>query len=226
MKQKLDQYGFYLFPLVMVVVVAFLFFNNDLPLIEKLINLQKENAAIQEKLAGLSAKSNLLAGLNFGELQNDYGNLGYILPDGKDAPSILRTIDSAASVSGIALVSLDLNPGTLATESGKQSEIPIKVVVSGSISQITGFTGELMNLGRVLSVKTLDAVFEKTSPMVKASYEIRAFYLSPSSAVSKVDDPLLEINPNENETLSKALKRSLLPPQTILLPSPKTDLFK
>lgn len=231
MKQKLlsylDKYGFYLLPLIMVVVIVFLFFNYDLPLIEKLISLRRDNLNIQERLAGLSAKSNLLQELNFAQLQNDYGNLNYILPDGKDAPGILRTVDAAASASGITIVSLDLTPGILATESGKQSEIPIKVVVSGSISQITGFTGELTNLGRVLVIKTLDAVFEKTSPMVTASYEIRAFYLSPALAnIVKLDDPLLEINPNENETLSRALRRSLLAPKTILLPQPKPDLFK
>lgn len=230
MKQKFDsyfgQYGFYLLPLAILAVVIFLFLNNDLPLIEKLVNLRRNNLAARERLAVLSAKSDLLTGLNQRELENNYQNLSYILPDGKDAPSILRTIDTAALASGVVILSLDLAPGTLATESGKQSEIPIEVTVSGNFSQIAGFTAELVNLGRVLTVKTLDAVFEKTSANVKASYEIRAFYFSPSSIVAKVDEPLLEINSNEKETLVKALKRFLLVPQTILIPSPKTDLFK
>ena len=230
MKQKLNYflslYGSYLLPLAVVVVIVFLFFNNDLPLIEKLINLRRDNLAVQERLAGLSAKSNLLTGLNEKELRDQYRNLNYILPDGKDAPAILRTVDAAASASGAMIVNLDLTPGTLATESGKQSEIPINVTVSGDTSQITGFTGELTNLGRALSVKTLDGIFEKTSPTITASYEIRAFYFSPALVVGKVDAPLLEINPNEKETLFKALKRPFLVPETILLPSPKTDLFK
>lgn len=227
MKQKFDQYGFYLFPLVVLVVVVFLFFNNDLPLIEKLAALRRDNSATQERLAALSAKSDLLSGLNKKELESQYRDLNYILPDGKDAPSVLRTIDAAASASGVFLVNLDLTPGALATQSGKQSEIPIKLVVSGTFSQIIVFTGELANLGRAESIKTLDAVFDRNSLVFTSSYELRAFYLSPAlSSVPKVDDPLLAISASEKETLSRALKRSLLVPQTILLPSPKIDLFK
>lgn len=226
MKQKLEQYSFYFLPLMVFVVVAFLFFNNDLPLIEKLLNLQKENANIQERLDILSAKSGLLGTVDFAQTQKNYKDLNYILPDSKDAPGILRTIDAAASASGATIIKLDLTPGKLATESGKQSEIPIGLSVSGNFSQITGFTLELMNLGRALGIKTLSATFEKTLSTITVSYEIRGFYFSPPAVASKVDDPLSEISVNEKETLAKALKRSLLAPQIILLPSPKTDLFK
>lgn len=231
MKQQLDayfsKYAFYLLPLVSLAVIIFLFLNNDLPLIGKFVNLRRDNSVVQEKLAGLLAKSALLSGLNQKELESQYQSLGYILPDGKDAPGILRTIDAAASSSGATIVNLDLTPGKLATESGKESEIPIKVTVSGNFSQIINFTGELINSGRALSVKTLEAIADEASSGFTASYEIRAFYLSPAVMdVLKVNNPLLEMSPNEKQTLFKALKRPLLAPQTILIPSPKTDLFK
>lgn len=229
MKQKLslyfEKYGFYLLPLIVFFVIVFLFFNNDLPLIWKMTNSYQENLGVKEKLVGLSVKASLLSGLNFPELDGNYKKLGYVLPDGKDAPGILRTLDQAASVSGLAIASLDLTPGTLATESGKESEIPIKVTVSGNLMQITDFSLQLVNLGRVLSIKTLEITLDKTTKALSASYNLRAFFLA-SSVSNKVDDPLLEINPKEQETLSKLLKRSLLPPQAITLPFPKVDLFK
>lgn len=230
MKQKFalyfSKYSFYFLPLIILAVVIFLFFNNDLPLISKMTNLYKENLGAKERLSRLSMKADLLSGLNFQELDANYKKLGYVLPDGKDAPGVLRTIDAAASVSGVAIVNLDLTPGSLSTESGKDSEIAIKVTVLGNLSQIIDFTGQLTNLGRALSLKTLEITLDKTTQALSASYTLRAFFLSSPSLANKVDDPLLEINPKEQETLFKVLKRSLLPPQAIPLPFPKVDLFK
>lgn len=234
MKEKLgnifQNYGFYLFPIIVISAMVVLFIKADLPKIGEINNVRRELSSIQERLAKLSAKSSLLTSLNEEKLKGDYEKTSLVLPDGKDAPSILRTLEVSASSSGVFLENLDLSPGKLATREGtrgeKQNEISLKVTVSGTISQITAYLAKITSIGRVLGVKSLEISLTEGTASAKVNLELVAYYLFPPQSTDKVDEPLPSLGTQENDVLSEVIQREIIIPQPILPPFGKSDLFK
>ncbi|TSC53253.1 MAG: Uncharacterized protein LiPW16_448 [Microgenomates group bacterium LiPW_16] len=234
MKEKLgnifQNYGFYLFPIIVISAMVVLFIKADLPKIGEINNVRRELSSIQERLAKLSAKSSLLASLNEEKLKGDYEKTSLVLPDGKDAPSILRTLEVSASSSGVFLENLDLSPGKLATREGtrgeKQNEISLKVTVSGTISQITAYLAKITSIGRVLGVKSLEISLTEGTASAKVNLELVAYFLFPPQSTDKVDEPLPSLGTQENDVLSEVIQREIIIPQPILPPFGKSDLFK
>lgn len=236
MKEKLvailGNYGFYLWPALVLVTIVYLLVNIDLPKIREIQATRQELTGIQERLANLSAKSNLLASLNVSKLKEDQQKIDLVLPDGKDAPSILRNLEASATVSGVTINDFDLVPGKIAvaTVSGEKSnEIPIKIEVSGTMPQIINFLEKITNIGRAMGLRNLEIELKEDSTSDKTRVEFVAYFLAPSEALAKVgnvDEPLSVWGPQENETLVKIYQRELLPPSSIVAPAGKPDLFK
>ncbi|MBI4999659.1 type 4a pilus biogenesis protein PilO [Candidatus Gottesmanbacteria bacterium] len=234
MKEKLGNifknYGFYLFPIIAIVAIITLFVKIDLPKIGEIGGVRQQLSGIQERLAKLSAKSQFLASLDEEKLKGDYEKTSLVLPDGKDAPSILRTLEISASVSGIFLENLDLTPGKLATAGArigeKQNEIPLKVTISGTTPQITTYLEKITSVGRALGIKNLEISFSEGTVSAKVNLELVAYYLFPPQSTGKVEEPLPSLGTEENDTLSEINQRELTIPQPILSPAGKTDLFK
>ncbi|MBI5465095.1 type 4a pilus biogenesis protein PilO [Candidatus Gottesmanbacteria bacterium] len=234
MKEKLGNifknYGFYLFPIIAIVAIITLFVKIDLPKIGEIGGVRQQLSGIQERLAKLSAKSQFLASLDEEKLKGDYEKTSLVLPDGKDAPSILRTLEISASVSGIFLENLDLTPGKLATAGArigeKQNEIPLKVTISGTTPQITTYLEKITSVGRALGIKNLEISFSEGTVSAKVNLELVAYYLFPPQSTGKVEESLPSLGTEENDTLSEINQRELTIPQPILSPAGKTDLFK
>lgn len=229
-KNIFKNYGFYLWPVLVVVVISVIFMKINLPKISEINSVRRELSSIKERLAKLSTKSQFLTSLDEEKLKGDFEKINLVLPDGKDAPSILRTLEVSASSSGIFLENLDLSPGKLATGEGtrgeKQNEIPLKVTVSGTISQIITYLAKITSVGRALGIKNLEISFSEGTASAKVNLELVAYFLFPPESAAKVDDPLPSLGPQENDTLTQVAQRELIIPQAILSPAGKTDLFK
>lgn len=237
MKEKLialfRKSKFYLLPVFSAGVILFLFFKIDAPQIEQIAERRHELSGIQERYAKILAKSRFLENLNEDKLRSDYEKVTAVLPEGKDAPSILRLVETAASSSGVTIESLNFVPGKIATESGnlppppggKQQEIPVTLTVSGTIDQIAACLKTIFNSGRLMTLKNLMISFPEGKP-VKANLTLGAYYFFAVESPQKIDEPLKELGSKENEVLVQVLQRELILPPPILSPSGKTDLFK
>lgn len=230
----MKSYGFYLWPVLVVVIILVGSLNVDLPKINEIKQARQELSGIKEKLAKLTAKTDLLKALDQNKLKADYEKTTLVLPEDKDAPSVLRLMEISASSSGVTVEDLDLNPGKLATGGAiskeKANNIPVKLIVSGSAQQISDFLSKMAAAGRATGLTSLDLSFAKEgSASAKTRLEVEAYFFMPQavlSKVGKVDEPLSVWGSQEKDSLNKVWQRELLAPSTIITPAGKTDLFK
>lgn len=234
LKTIFKNYGFYLWPVLVVVVIWVIFVRIDLPKISEINRVRQQLSGIKERLAKLSAKSNLLTSLDEEKLKVDLEKTNLVLPDGKDAPSILRNLEISASSSGIFLENLDLTPGKLATKGAtpqiggeKSNEIPLRVAINGTTPQITAYLEKITSIGRSLGVKNLEINFGEGTASAKVNLELVAYFLLPPPSVGGgVEEALPTMRAQENDALTKISQRELLAPAPITSPAGKTDLFK
>lgn len=237
MKEKLKNifknYGFFLWPVLVVVVALVILIKIDLPKISEINLVRKKLSGVQEKLAKLGTKSSLLKGLDENKLKEDLGRTSQVLPDGKDTPGILRTLENSSSVSGIFLEDLNLAPGKIATYGAtpsaareKPNEIPLKVSVSGKIPQITLYLSKIVSTGRALGLRNLEMTFSEGTASAKANLELTAFFLPSPYSVAKTDESLPAWGAPETETMAKISQREILVPLPITPGTGKTNLFE
>ncbi len=230
----LKSYGFYFWPVLIVLLILIALVQIDLPKIEQIKAARQELTGIQEKLAKLTAKTDILEALDKNKIKSDYERTSLVLPDDKDAPSILRNIETSASSSGVTIDDLDLNPGKLATTSSKinekSNEVAVKLTISGTAAQMSDFLKKMASVGRGTGVKSFDLTFAKEgSASAKTRLEVEAYFLLPEAVlakVGKVDEPLPSLGKEQNAILGQILKRELLIPSSLTSPAGKPDIFK
>lgn len=225
-------YGLFLWPLLVLVVMIVLFVKIDLPKIGEIDVVRRELSGIQERLSRLVTKSNILASQDNNKLQEDLDKINFVLPDGKDAPSILRVVDFAATASGATLQTLDLSPGKIASfaanlPQGEQNALPVQTTVEGRYDQVETFFEKLFSAGRALGLQKVEMTFPEATGAAKISLDLVAYFL-PSSNQEKteVDDPLPERSDKEEQILKIIYERELLPPTQTNFPLGKPDVFK
>lgn len=227
MIKKLSDYSFVAFLFATVVVILYLFLTIDLDQIRKINSLRRDLTGITEKLSRLSSYNSFLAATDKENLEKNYQKTSFILPNLKDAPGVLQTLDMAASASGITITSLDFAPGKIASESVSSNEILIKANGSGLISQIAQFCGRLLISGRAFSLDNLNlSVNKESSNAASANFSLKAYYLNPPVKDLNPDNPLPKLTAQEEETLSRVLRTNFIPLEIIATTSAKPDLFK
>lgn len=234
MREKLvsivSLYGFYLWPILAAVVVLVLLVKIDLPKLEQMNQVRQQLSGIQERLTRLSNKRKLLDSLNEEKQRLDLEKTSLVLPDGKDAPSILRTVESSATFSGVLIEELDLIPGKLATHSADigetPNEIPIKVTATGTLAQINTFLGRITSIGRAMGIDNLDITFSEGSTSAKLRLALIAYFMAPNPAVGGIEAALPMMGATEDEVLTEIYQREIPLPALIGPSFGKTDLFK
>ncbi|MCL4382203.1 MAG: type 4a pilus biogenesis protein PilO [Patescibacteria group bacterium] len=224
------KYGLFLWPSLVFLVMIVLFVKVDLPKIGEIDVTRRELSGIQERLSRLVTKSSLLANQDNRKLQEDLNKINFVLPDGKDAPSILRIVDFAASSSGVTLQKLDLAPGKIASfsaASGEQDILPVQTAVEGRYDQLETFFEKLFHTGRALGLQKAEMTFTETTGSAKLAIDLVAYFLPfPNQEKMKIDDPLPKRSDKEEQILKIIYERELLPPTQTNFPQGKPDVFK
>lgn len=229
LRSLIANYSYYTLPVAMLVVIFVLFTKFDLPKLKEINEVRQQLSSIKQRWENLSTKSQLLANMNKEEVTGQLERTRLVLPDGKDAPSILRTLETAASSSGVFVENLDLAPGKLATGGSsvtEKNEIPIRVTISGTLSQITNYLSSISRVGRAMEPNSLEATFPETTDSAKLNLELVAYFLFPNEKPKKVEDSLPVFNNEQEATLKEVYQREILSPVLLLPQGEKTDLFK
>lgn len=226
------KYGLFLWPFLVLITVILLFVQIDLPKIGEIDVTRRELSGIQERLSRLVTKSNLLASQDNRKLQEDLDKINFVLPDGKDAPSILRVVDFAATASGVTLQALDLTPGKIATftanlPQGEQSVLSVQTKIEGQFDKVKTFFEKLFTTGRALGLQKVEMSFPEATGSAEISIDLVAYFLPISNQEkTNVDDPLPERSDKEEQILKIIYERELLPPTQTNFPLGKPDVFK
>lgn len=232
LRNLFKNYNFYIWPFLVGVIILVLLLKIDQPKIAEIALARQELSGIEERLNKLLTKSQLLGSLDKTKLSNDLTKVSLVLPDGKDAPSILRTLEAGASYSGVLVETIDLAPGKLASGSSVmgaagQNEIPLRVTINGTKEQIITYLTKITSVGRTLGLKNMELVYNREGTgSAKVNLELAAYFLLSSTASAKIDEALPALSEKENGLLSQILSRELLAPLVVSSSSGKTDLFK
>jgi Tfp pilus assembly protein PilO len=225
--------GHYFYPLVALIIVLVIFYNIDAPKMGEINVLRQELVTIQDRLAKLTAKSTVLTGVTEEKLRGDLERVNLVLPDGKDAPSIVRSIEYCSSTSSILVESFGFTPGKLATQTAivseeRTNEIPLKASVTGKTTDLGNFLKLIASVGRAMAIRGLELRF--TDPVRtddgKIGLDLSAFFLLPPPFSGKVDEPLPNWGTKENSALSGVYSREVLSPEMIIPSTGKIDIFK
>lgn len=229
MKEKLI---LYFPPFFTGVVILVIFLTIDLPKINEILSVRQRLNNIQERLSKLSNKEKLLSVLNVNDLNDKYKKISLVLPDGKDAPSILRNLEASASYSGVILAGFSFTPGKIATESPvlkaqDTNELSLKISVKGAETQMVDYLKKITFLGRAMTIKSVSLDLKSSSDSASLGLDANAHLLIPPAKEPQIDDPLVDLNDQEKEALNQVLNRDLLLPQVIIASSSgKLDLFQ
>ncbi len=109
--------------------------------------LEKDLREIKEKAARLGEHKRLLA-----EIEAEYEQASVVIPDNKEIPSLLSSISSEGSASGLDIISFV--PGA---EVGKDfyAEIPVKLQVTGTYHNLGHFLDTVSKMPRIVNVSSV-----------------------------------------------------------------------
>lgn len=222
----------YLFPALTGLVILVVFWMIDLPKINEIFTVRERLNNIQERLSKLSAKEKLLSFLNVNDLNEKYKKISFVLPDGKDAPSILRNLETSASYSGVILAGFNFTPGKIATGSPAlkaqdTNELSLKISVKGAETQMVDYLKKITSIGRAMTIKNMGLNLKSASDSASLGLDAIAHLFIPPAKEPQIDDPLTDMSDKEKEALNQVLNRDLLLPQVVIASSSgKLDLFQ
>lgn len=233
LKTLLASYKIYLLPVVTILLMLIIFAEIDMPKIDEIKKLHQELIGIEERLAKITTKSNFLANLDEVKLKDELEKVKLVLPDDKDPPSILRNLEKASALSTITIEDLGLIPGKIATiaatTGNNTTEIPVKLNVNGTISQMGDYFDKTINLGRAIGLKTIDGNLTDKDDTIHVQLELIAYFFLPTDAdakIKQIEQPIATWGSKENNVLTQILQRDLLPPSVQAPTEGKTDIFK
>lgn len=199
---------------------------NEIFLIQK--NLKKE----EKRLAQLTAKTASLEGLDQVELSEKAEITAKVLPSEKDLPLLLSVIKTLAAKNNLELLSVQANPGELATVSAQQKKealpsLSFKITVSGQMGDFKEFLARVAKTAPLLTTESIDVEGEGITGSFEANLAVDSPFLSPPASLGLPEKPLPEITREEDETYQKLAQFDflLVEEELPLVPAGKENPF-
>lgn len=224
------------------------------PKFNEVVRLRAENEKLKERAGMMSVKSQILSGLSYDLLEEQFIKAERILPSDKAVFSMISRIERSAIETGMILDKIDLVPGAIKGEdpssgqiggtnvpTGVQggdlglvgSDIPrllIKVSIIGDYRATLAFLNSLDLSVRLVSITDLSiARSDSTSGGLRSSMTVNAFWKPLPQELPSLESPVEEIS----DVQAKILESSKAPIEAsgssnVIVPQVpigRTDLF-
>lgn len=228
----LRQYRSFLFPGVVVILIAVSAVTILKPRVSELLKLRRNLAKQEEELSQSSKKIVVLEGYDQNELQVRTTQALKVLPTEKDGPLILATVRNLVSESNLELVSLDIEIGEVSNESGgsksKQEPLPplgIRLSVAGSLGDLYDFLERIESAAPVIKINEVDIEREGTS--IEGKIQLSTYYLAEPKDIGKASRQISPITIEEEKIYQAITNYQAVSTRTTLplVSSGKEDLF-
>lgn len=215
------QYGIYMYLTAIVVCLAIVLV---LILIPQMKSIPDKYQSIKEKngqLARLEKKRSLLESVNINTTQV-LTLAESALPSDKDAPTVLSTLENLATQTQVDILSINLSPGLVSTESGTLPAstqgprnatetrkkgilaLPVKITIFADAGHLTDFIKKTLTSRRFMDIDTIDISYVPDKEGISASLMLNAYYLPAVTEIGELESEIVELTTQE-----LALLRSL-----------------
>lgn len=210
-RQIYVQYGFYVLPVTIITAVVLLTVGVAIPKVKATLELRRELKLASAKLARLTEKVVALQHLDEMELQKKVVVMEQVLPSRKEVGGVLLGLRQAAGRAGVAVVSVSLAPGELATGSaGKLKQTSSGMEVEVKLTGQIGAVEEWLRLVEeevvpIMWVKGMSGGQDAGSWQLKIN--LKAEYLPPPESLGAADKPLVGLTAEEESLYARLVSR-------------------
>jgi hypothetical protein len=197
------------------------------PKIGEIFLIQKNLGRKEEKLARLTAKTAVLEGLDQVELSSRVEIAAKAFLSDKNLPLLLSTLKNLAAKNNIELLSLQVEPGEIATVSAKEKKeelsfLSFEILVGGQMSDFKEFLAQTAKVAPLMVVREVDI-----KEGAQAALLLDAPFLPPPVSLASVETPLAQITHQEENIYQKLarLDFSLIEEVPPSVPSGKENPF-
>jgi hypothetical protein len=214
-------------PVLVVALGVVSFFLVLKPKIDEVGELRDSIKIGQTRLGSLTKKLSLLKTLDSSILSDQLELALRALPENKRPLLVMRVLKKLGSESGVAIVSLGVNPGSIATPAAAPSQkkaskgalgLTFSLKFTGSTSEIRDFIEKLTKTLPLLRLTKVSLQRAKGKDHFSASTEVVAFYSFVPKSLGKIESPVKTLDEGEEEFLARLEEFSFpLPDETPFL---------
>ena len=145
---------------IIVLFAGPLIYFSYLPKMQKIDELNKVVADLDQKLTQLKAKAGQLKAVQkqFQEAENEFKIVMKALPEKKEIPNLLASISSSGMDAGLEFILFEPKG-----ENSKDfyAEIPVSIKVSGNYHNVAMFFDKVARLSRIVNIDNISMTSEK-----------------------------------------------------------------
>lgn len=239
-------------PLGAIVASLAVIFFVSWPRFGEVLRLKAENDQMAQQAQAVGRKAEILSSLDLELLDNQLVASEGLLPSDKGVFTLVRQIEGAAGASGVLIDRLEVTPGQVTGEVGKNNavspqapaagggaqtavkdpapKIQLKVSFSSSYSSLMTFMGNVLAIPRALAISdiSLSSTSSEGSSVVRALVTVNGYWQQLPTQLASIESPLEELTASELELLSKIKSTggvSAGGPGASVVPLGKSDLF-
>jgi len=199
----LKKWKLFIISLTAIIASLILFFVIIIPRFQKNAILKKDVDYKKTILLKLQAKLNELEGIDEYSLKEKVDFSLTALPKSKDVLKTASELKGLAWKGQVFLETLEVNPGSIATESSIPTQNPglsavsFKLVVIGEKEKIVSFINNLELSLPLINVKSFKITnFEQFS---KVQLTVETYFAAPPRELGKIEAPLAKLTKKEEE---------------------------
>lgn len=219
---SLEKYRAFLFPAVVVVLIALSTIMILKPKIDDLSQLRRGLSRQKKELTQLSQKVAVLEGYDQNELKTRANRALKVLPAEKDAPLLMAILRSSVNDYNLELGSLDIRVGEISTESAepvtKDKPLPalqLQLDIAGSLNDFYDFLNNLELMAPIFEIDQI--AMSRQGSSIGAKMELSSYYLTLPTDIGKMTRQIVPIN-FEEEKIYQEVSRYKLPSTGMALP--------
>lgn len=192
------RYKLFLYPVGIIVICLFIFFQFIIPQFQQFFILQTEITDNTQKLNLMKQNLDSLSLIDENSLNTKLRIVTSAVPAAKDYIGILSSISNAANSSGISISDYSFQVGDLNASTSTDPTVPLTFTLTGKIEQVESFLVALKKQIPLSTIKEL-SITDPTTTQITMQ-----FYAKPFASIS-VDDTqtLRPLSPNEEDTINQ-----------------------
>ncbi len=201
-----------------LLLVLFLVFNMMLPNLNRANQIYVQGQTLSKKFETLKLKDSLLTSLDAAYYKDIFLKLNQVIPESKDYVSLINTFNILEQKAGIRIVRTDFQLGVVSTSSGNLVRaagspayvIPVTIGVEGTIGGIRQFLEAVTKPAGRLMVFDDMSVNVKSSDILEATFNGRAFFYPLPTTLAAIDTALPKLE-KSYETILKDVEAVEVP---------------
>ncbi len=209
-KEKIAQfyskYKIFIFPISVAIASLVLIVVVIYPQISTFLKNQSDFEDMSKRLQSLEVKAKDLEVLDVDDLNNGLAIAFASLPSDQDLATITGVIQRLATISGVSLASLQVNPGQVISLNGANG-FTVKAEISGSKAAVSRFINNIDQSSRLMKISTIEISHSRVgSDLTTALLSVHVFYSPSPKELGPIDSELPQLTSDDQRVIATLAK--------------------